>query len=104
MTYIDSGWHDGHHLHRDDLSVLVTALQRYADSEQPGAATIFVYAVESDIRALFWDFIDDLALATDLSITAGWVAHYRDKRNVAAVLSIGLELDHDLPAGIHLGR
>lgn len=104
MTYVQDGLADDYHLHRDDLPALAAALQRYVNSGQPGSATIFVYAVEPNVRALFWEFVDDLARATGLCAAAGWVAHYRDKRNVAAILSTGVELDQNLPTGIQSSR
>jgi hypothetical protein len=104
MTYVEDRLGDDYDLHRNDLPALAAALQCYVRSGQPGSATIFVYAVEADVRALFWEFVDDLARATGLCVAAGWVAHYRDKRNVAAILSTGVELDQSLPTGIHSGR
>ncbi len=63
-----------------------------------------VYAVKADLRALFWRFVDDLANTLDVAVSACWVPHHRDKRNVAAVLSVGIELNQSFLTGVQIGR
>lgn len=104
MTYVEDGQADDHHLHRNDLTNLGIALRGYIASGQPGAATILVYAVERDVRSHFWKFVDDVAHSTDVSVVSAWVGHYRDKRNVAAILSVGMEPNQAFLPGVTFGR
>lgn len=105
MTYCEDGYNDDDKLYRADRELVRNLLLQYLSSDLPGIAMLFVYAVRPNDRPLFWAFADDLADDTGMMMNAFWLTHQGGNRNLAAVLSSGLELrTHWLPPGFTVGK
>lgn len=86
MTYRENGELDDDKLYRADLPFLAAFLNSYADSQVPGVATLFVYAVRPSVQPQFWDFVDDLAAETGADVEYLCPTHQGGNCNLAAIL------------------
>jgi hypothetical protein len=86
MSYAESGGADDNRLYRADETLLRDVLARYVQSNQPGAASLFVYSMNLDQRPTFWKFADDIAQHVGMSRISCWLPHRGGNRNLAAVL------------------
>ena len=105
MTYSENGEMDDDKLYRADLPLLATVLNGYVDSQVPGIATIFVYAVRPKVQLQFWAFVDDIAGKTGASVESLWLTHQGGNRNLAAILCLGCTLPSNwTPPDVNRGR
>lgn len=105
MTYCEDGYHDDDRIYRADRERIRNVLRQYLGSRLPGIAMLFVFAVRPNDRPLFWAFADNVADDTGMMMNAFWLTHQGGNRNLAAVLSAGVELRTDwLPPGLNSGR
>jgi hypothetical protein len=105
MTYREEGDANDDKLYRADLQRLAAALKPFIDSGQPGAASLFVYAVKPHARPKFWSFADDLASQIGAVLISAWVTHQGGNRNLAAVFcSPAMSRPSWLPEGVLFGR
>jgi hypothetical protein len=86
MTYHEDGDADDDQFYRADLARLESVLTRFVASGQPGAASLFVYAVRPETRPKFWSFADELSGRIGATLITAWVTHQGGNRNLAAVL------------------
>ncbi len=86
MTYSEKPCKDDDKLYRDDLGLLEGVLKPFIESGQPGAASLFVYAVRKDNRPKFWSFAKELAERIGTVLISAWVPHQGGNRNLAAIL------------------
>ncbi len=105
MTFHDDGSDDDDQLHRADGGPLGDCLKRFIDSGQPGAASLFVYAVKPETRSKFWRFTDEIAEQAGAVNVSCWVTHQGGNRNLAAILcSPSMLRPTWLPGSLNFGR
>jgi hypothetical protein len=105
MTYHDDGYADDDQLYRSDGGSLSALLKCFIDSGQPGAASLFVYAVKPETRPKFWRFTDELAEQAGAVNVSCWVTHQGGNRHLAAILcSPSMLRPTWLPQPLRFGR
>lgn len=101
MTYADNG---DDCLRPPDLDSLSGALSRFVESDKPGIATLFVYAVRPATRPRFWAFANELASRIGACAHSYWVPHQGGNRNLAALLCTRIQPPSIRAPGIRVGR
>lgn len=105
MTYSENGQMDDAKLYRADLPLLAAVLNAYVDSQVPGVAMLFVYAVRPKVQPQFWAFVDDLAAKTGTAVESLWLTHQGGNRNLAAILCLNCTLPSNwTPPSVNCGR
>ena len=90
MTFREDGSANDAYLYGADASRLSQTLRAFADSGQPGMATIFVYSVNPNVAPSFFAFVRIVAERSGLTESYFWAVHQGARRNIAAVLRSGV--------------
>ena len=88
---------DDNKLHPSDHPLVRAAIDSFVATGLPGAATIFVFAIQTPKREGFWSFAESLASETGTVLTCCWLPHQGGNRNLAAILTSGVKLPRDWP-------
>ena len=91
---------DDDKLYEEDMTLLGEALTPFAQSGQPGVATLFVYRVDPKRQQAFWRFAEQLAArvstgSPDSGLRRYSLTHRRGHHNLVALLYFRLRLPHD---------
>ena len=91
---------DDDKLHEADMTLLRRALTAYAQSNQPGVATLFVYGANPERQQAFWQSAKELAACVSTACPNSGLhcyslTHRGGNRNLVALFYFGLHLPHD---------
>ena len=104
MTFGRVDGQDDDRLYEADRSRISKVLRLYASQGVAGVATIFVYAMQPEIRHRFYEFAHHISEEARTPLQTFWVPHQGGNWNVAAVLLSRIALPTSwLPPGVNEG-